>query len=450
MHHQSDKEVKELSTIKEYLKMTKKSREIHERAARVFPSGVTRAPFFMLPHHPFIKRAEGCKVWDVDGNEYLDYVCNMGPLILGHANPKIREAILKQLDSGFLTGGPSELEIELAEKIKVRYPSVEKLQFCPSGTEACMFAMRAIRAYTAKDKVIATEGAFHGSSESFSKNAGVPKCIQEQLIRVPFNDAEALEKKIKENRGNLAGVFIEPILGRAGSLAPKDGYLKSVREITEKENLPLVFDEVVTGFRLAPGGAAERYGVKPDVAIFGKILGGGFPCAAFGGTKEIMDVCAYPEGNSLDNGEPKVTHPGTFNDHKISMAAGAKTLDLLDSAAYEHLEKTGNRIRKELSRISAELGIHVEVTGVASMFHIHFTNTKIVDIQSALKANPLLIRYYDMNMLIRGINLAKYHSNFCSTPLTEKDVDRTLKASQDTLSAMKPTIREISPNLLTS
>ncbi|MGD0645675.1 MAG: aspartate aminotransferase family protein [Candidatus Bathyarchaeia archaeon] len=438
-----------MSTIEKYLKMTKKSHEIHDRASKVFPSGITRAPFFMVPYHPFIKRAAGCKVWDVDGNEYLDYVCNMGPLILGHANPKIREAILKQVDSGFLTGGPSELEIELAEKVKARYSSVEKLQFCPSGTEACMFAMKAIRAYTEKEKVIATEGAFHGSSDSFTTNAGVPKCIQEQLIRVPFNDAEALEKKIKENRNNLAGVFIEPVLGRAGSLAPKDDYLKSVREITEKEDLPLVFDEVVTGFRLAPGGAAERYGVKPDVAIFGKILGGGFPCAAFGGTEEIMNVCAYPEGVSLDVAEPIITHPGTFNDHKIAMAAGAKTLDLLDSAAYEHLEKTGNRIRSELSRLSMELGIHVEVTGVSSMFHIHFTNTKIMDIRTAMKANSLLIRYYDMNMLIRGINLAKHHSNFCSTPLTEEDVNKTLKAVQDTLTAMKPTIRENSPNLVT-
>jgi glutamate-1-semialdehyde 2,1-aminomutase len=438
-----------MSAIEEYLKRTWTSRKIYEEACEVLPSGSTRAPFFMWPYPTYMKRAEGCRIWDVDGNEYIDYVCNMGPLILGHRHPKVLEVVKQQLESGFWLGGPSELEVKLAEKISELYPSVEQLQFCPTGSEACMNAARVVRAYTGKEKIVATEGSYHGSSDSLYPIAGIPRELLAKVTRVPFNDIEALEKEVKELKGELAGVFIEPVLGGAGSLSPREGYLKAVREITEENDVPLVFDEVVTGFRLAPGGAAERFGVKPDIAIFGKILGGGFSGSALGGIREIMDVFAYPVTNSLRVVDPLVPHPGTFNDHKVSMAAGLATLDELKADVYEHLEKVGKRIRNGLKQLCFDLSIKAQVTGIASMFHIHFTDSEIIDVNSARRANSLLIRYYDINMANRGINLAKAHSSFCSTPLTDKDVDQTLNAMEDTLTIMKPVIREVAPNLIT-
>jgi len=402
----------------------------------------------MQPYPTYLKRAKGCKVWDEDGNEYIDYVCNMGPLILGHDHPSVSEAVKQQLDSGLWMGGPSELEVRLAEKVVERYPSIEQLRFCATGSEACMNAAKAVRAYTDKDRIVAAEGAYHGSCESLYPSGGVPKDLLAKVIRVPFNDAEKLEKAVKEHKNEVAAVFIEPILGGAGSLAPKDGYLKAAREITENNDVPLVFDEVVTGFRLARGGAAERFGVKPDVAIFGKVLGGGFPCAAFGGTTEMMESFAYPITNSLLVVNPPVRHPGTYNDHKASMAAGLATLDELDSDAYAHLEKVGQRIRNGLTQLSREIGIKTQITGIASIFHMHFTGTEITDINSASKANGLLVRYYDICMANRGINLAKAHSSFCSTPLTERDVDQTLDAIKGTLTEMKPIVREVAPNLV--
>jgi glutamate-1-semialdehyde 2,1-aminomutase len=397
-----------------------------------------------------MKRAKGCRLWDADGNVYVDYVCNMGPLILGHNHPKVVRAVKQQLETGFLMGGTSELEIKLAEKIIERYPVAEQVGFFPSGTEACMNAARAVRAYTGKDKIVALEGSYHGTSDSLYPSEGIPKDLQAKVTRAPFNDAETLERTVKELKEDLAAVFIEPILGRAGSLAPKEGYLKAVREITEKHDVLLVFDEIVTGFRLARGGASERFGVKPDLATFGKIIGGGFACAAVGGIKEVMDGFAYPPAkNSLEIVNPRIPHPGTFNDHKISMVAGLATLNELTSEAYEHLENVGQRMRNGLKQLCQELGIKAEITGIASIFHIHFTDKEIVDINSAKLENSLLIRHYDVNMANRGINLAKAHASFCSTPVKMSDVNRTLKAAKETLTAMKPLISEVAPNLVT-
>jgi glutamate-1-semialdehyde 2,1-aminomutase len=312
-----------------------------------------------------------------------------------------------------------------------------------------MNAVRAVRAYSGKQKIVAIEGAYHGSSDSLHVTSGVPEDFIAKVKRVPFNNSELLEKTVKELKGELAGVFIEPILGRIGSLAPREGYLKAVREITEDNDVLLVFDEVVTGFRIAPGGAAERFNVKPDMAVFGKIIGGGFSGAAFGGTKEIMDLFAYPDSISLEVINPKIRHPGTYNDHKVSMIAGLTTLNELNKVGvYEHLENVGKRIRKGLKRFCSDLGIKAQITGIASIFHIHFTDNEIIDATSIMRVNPLLIRYYDMHMTNRGINLAKAHSSFCSTPLTENEVEQTLSAMEDTLTAMKPTILEVAPELI--
>ncbi len=388
-------------------------------------------------------------MWDVDKNEYIDYVCNLGPLILGHNHPKVLEAVKQQIESGFWMGAPSELEIRLAEEIIRRYPTIEKLRFCPTGSEACMNALRAVRAYTRRDKIIAAEGAHHGSSDSLYPTAGVPQDLTSKVKRVPFNNAEAVEEAVKELKHELAAVFIEPVLGAGTTgVAAKNEFLKRVREITTDHDIPLVLDEVFSGFRLSPGGAAERFGIKPEVATFGKILGGGFALGAFGGIEEIMSTFEYPTTNSLQVVNPPTRHPGTFNDQKISMAAGLATLRELTKDAYGHLEETGQTIRSGLVQLSLDAGLRTYVSGIGSIFHIHFTDEEVVDMDSATRANSLLIRYYDLNMANRGINLAKAHASMCSTPLTEKDIDKTLTAAKETLTAMKPLVHEIAPSLI--
>lgn len=311
-----------------------------------------------------------------------------------------------------------------------------------------MSTARAVRAYTDREKIVAIEGAYHGSSDSLYPSVGIPRDLSAKLIRVPFNDADALETRVKELEGELAAVFIEPVMNQAGGLAPREGYLKAIREITKEHDIPLVFDEVVTGFRLGLGGAAERFGVEPDMTVFGKIIGGGFSGAAFGGRKEIMDMFAYPVTNSLEVINPTIRHPGTYNDHKISMVAGLATLNELKPNVYEHLENVGRRIRDGLKQLCIELGIEAQVLGIASIFHIYFTDKEIVDIASARRANVLLSRYYDMGMANNGVSLAKAHASFCSAPLTDEDVAKTLNAMETTLNAMRPIMREVAPNLV--
>jgi glutamate-1-semialdehyde 2,1-aminomutase len=438
-----------MSEIETYLKRTSASRKLYERACKVFPSGNTRAPHFMWPYPAYITRAEGCRIWDADGNEYIDYVNNYGPLILGHRHPKVLQAVKEQLENGFWMGGASELEIKLAERMIELYPSIEQLRYCPTGSEACMTAARAVRAYTGKDKILALEGGFHGSLDPLYTTAGGVKGLTEKVPRVPFNNAEAMEKAVKNLKDEIAAVFIEPVLGAAGGLPPKEDYLKAVREITEDNDVLLVFDEVVTGFRIAPGGAAERFGAKPDVAIFGKIVGGGFSGAAIGGSKEIMGLFAYPITNSLEVVNPPIRHPGTYNDHKISMVAGLANLtELSKPGVYDHLEKIGQGIRSGLKQTCTELGIKAQVTGIQSLFHLHFTDKEINDIVSARRDNQLLIRLYDICMANRGINVGKAHVGFCSTPTTDEDVKETISAMKSALTTMKPIIREVAPNLI--
>jgi glutamate-1-semialdehyde 2,1-aminomutase len=436
-------------SVERYTERTPTSQKLHERASSILPTGSTRSPLFMWPYPTYMTRAKGCRLWDADGNEYIDYVCNMGPLILGHNHPKVLAAVKRQLKTGFWTGGTSELETRLAEEITESYPIAEQVIFFPSGTEACMNAVRAVRAVTGKNKIIALEGSYHGTGDSLYSCTGIPEAFQAMVTRVPFNNLDRLERKVRALKDQLAAVFIEPILGRAGSLPPREGYLKGVREITKDHDVLLVFDEIVTGFRLARGGASELFGVEPDLAIFGKVIGGGFACAALAGIREAMDVFSYPPAkNGLEVINPRIPHPGTFNDHKIAMAAGLATLSELRPNVYEHLGSVGKRMRDGLQHLCQDVGIRAEITGIASIFHTHFTDTEIVDMDSAKLANPLLIRNYDLNMSNRGINLAKAHASFCSAPLSAADLNKTLKAAKDTLTTMRPLIKRVAPNLI--
>jgi len=386
-------------------------------------------------------------MWDVDGNEYIDYVNNYGPLILGHKDPKVVKAVRQQLEDIWL-GGPAEVEIKLAEKVKQRVPCAERVLFCPTGSEACMKGIRTYRAITGKNKVAMFDGGYNGSADSLFFSEGIPGDLLSKIILIPYNDAEGVDNIIKANRDELACVIAEPTLGAIGHEPARPSFYKALREITEENDIPLIFDEVVDGFRIAAGGAQERFGVKADMSILGKILGGGFPLAAFASCEETMSVYSVQKSTSLDIASSRLSHPGTFNDHKISMSAGLATISQLTPDVYEHLETIGGGIRNRLGKICSDLKIKAQVAGISSIFHLLFLDERIVNVNSIRRANKLLYRCFELSMLNKGINLGKGHSSFCSTPMTNTDVKRTLKAAEETLAAMKPLIKDVAPTLV--
>lgn len=271
--------LKSISITEEYEKRTPTSKKLFDRARDVFPGGYTRQPFQHNPYPTFMKRAQGCRIWDVDGNEYIDFVNNYGPLILGHRNPKVLEAVTEQLENLWL-GANCEAEVKLAERVKKQVPCAERILFCPTGSEADMNAIRTYRAIRGKDKIAMWEGGYCGSSDSLYVSKGIPKDLLSKIIFLPYNNADGVEKIVKANKDELACVIVDPTLGDIGHVPAKREFYKALREITEETEVPLIFDEVVDGFRLAPGGAQERFGVKPDMCVLGKIIGGGFPLAA--------------------------------------------------------------------------------------------------------------------------------------------------------------------------
>ena len=435
------------SVIDEYVKRTSNSKALYDRACKVMPGGYTRGPFQHNPYPSFLKRAEGCKIWDVDGNQYIDYVNNYGPLILGHRHPKVMEAVRAQLEEIWL-GGMTEAEVKLAEKVTELVPCAETTLFCPTGSEACMNAIRTYRAINGKDKIAMWDGGYHGSTDSVFSSKGIPTDTANKVVLLPYNDAAGVEKQIRKHRDELACVIVDPTLGEIGHEPAKPEFYRALREVTEDTDVPLIFDEVVDGFGLAPGGAQERFGVKADMSVLGKIIGGGFPLAAYTSSEETMKIWSIKKSNSLDIADAELSHPGTFNDHKISMAAGLATLNQLTPETYSHLEKVGTDIRNGLKRILNNLKIRAQVVGISSIFHLQFTDEPIVDARSGRGANKLLYRYFELSMLNKGINLGKRHSSFISTPIADAEVKQTLKAMEDTLSEMRPLVKATAPNLV--
>jgi glutamate-1-semialdehyde 2,1-aminomutase len=437
-----------MSVVDEYVKRTPNSKALYERACKVMPGGYTRGPFQHNPYPSFLKRAEGCRIWDVDGNEYIDYVNNYGPLILGHRPPKVLEAVKAQVEQIWL-GGMTEAEVRLAEKVTELVPCAESVLFCPTGSEACMNAIRTYRALSGRDKIAMWDGGYHGSTDSLYFSKGIPADTLNKVVLLPYNDAAGVEKQIRKNRDELACVIVDPTLGEIGHEPANLEFYRALREVTEDTDVPLIFDEVVDGFRLAPGGAQERFGVRADMSVLGKILGGGFPLAAYTSSEETMKIWSIKKPNSLDIADADLSHPGTFNDHKISMAAGFATLNELTPETYSHLEKVGSDIRNGLRKILENLRIKAQVVGISSIFHLQFSDEPIVDARSGRRANKLLYRCFELSMLNKGINLGKRHSSFISTPIANTEVTQTLKAAEDTLIEMKPLLKAIAPSLLT-
>lgn len=412
------------------------SERLFERARALIPGGVNSPVRAFAPYPFFTKSANGSRLTDVDGREYIDYCLGYGPLILGHANAEVTEAVREQLAKGTLYGTPSEQEVKLAELICKCVPSAEMVRLVSTGAEATMSAIRLARGFTGRKKIVKFEGCYHGAHDCVLVKAGsgattfgmpdslgIPEETARNTIVVPYNDVEAFEKAVKKERESLAAVIVEPVIGNIGVVIPKEGFLKTLREVTERYGVVLIFDEVITGFRLALGGAQEYYGVKPDLTTLGKILGGGFPMAAYAGRKEIMRMIA-PSG--------KVYQAGTFSGNPVSVVAGLATIEYLKSggtAFYRELESKTKVIVKALTDLKADQNYPLQINHVSSMFQIFFTPNYVCDYRSAKTADVARFKSYHKKLLEKGIFIppSQFETCFVSEAHTRQDIDETIE-----------------------
>jgi glutamate-1-semialdehyde 2,1-aminomutase len=418
-----------------------KSGALFERARKVIPGGVNSPvrAFRGVGGTPlFISSARGPMIADADGKTYVDYVGSWGPMILGHAHPEVIAAIQDAAGRGTSYGAPTELEIQLAEEVIDAFPSIEMLRMTSSGTEATMAALRVARGFTGRPKIVKFEGCYHGHGDSLLVRAGsgmatlglpdspgvLPEVAQ-NTITVPFNDAEALERIFDEAGDRIAAVIIEPVAGNMGCVPPREGYLQSVRRITEKHSAVLIFDEVMTGFRVARGGAQQLYGVKPDLTCLGKIIGGGLPAGAFGGRREIMSQVA-PLG--------PVYQAGTLSGNPLAVTAGLTVLRLLkDPKTYERLENSTARLIEEMTRAAREAGVSTVSNRVGSMFTTFFTTEAVVDWAAADRSDRQAYARFFHAMLDEGVYLApsQFEAAFVSTAHGDEIIDLTIAASRN-------------------
>ena len=422
-----------------------KSEELFKKAETLMPGGVNSPVRAFQPSPFFTKRAEGSRLFDVDGKEYIDYCLAYGPLILGHAHPKIINAVKAQLEKGSLFGTPTEQEVELAELICTLVPSAEMVRLVSTGGEATMSAIRAARGYTGKKKIIKFEGCYHGAHDyvlvkagsgattfGMPTSLGIPKETTQNTIVVPFNDAEKFEKAVKENKDDLAAVIVEPVIGNIGLVLPREGFLETLREITEAYGIVLIFDEIITGFRMALGGAQEFYNIKPDMTTLGKVLGGGFPLAAFAGKKEIMQMIA-PAG--------KVYQAGTYSGNPISVTAALTTLQVLRQSGkefYAGMERKCRTVVEPLERWAFESGFKLQISHVASMFQLFFTETPVYDYTTVKTADNTKFMAYHSKLLAKGVFVppSQFETCFLSNAHSEQDLKKTVDAIKEVLTKL--------------
>ena len=415
------------------------SEQLVAEALKYIPGGVNSPvrAFRAVGGQPFfVSKAKGAHVWDVDGNDYVDYVGTWGPAILGHAHPKIIQAVQAAANHGTSFGIPNPLEVSMAKLICAMVPSVEKVRMCNSGTEATMSAIRLARGFTQRDKIIKFDGCYHGHADSLlvkagsgaltfgnPDSAGVPAAFTQHTIVLPYNDSAAVTSAFKANKDQIAGIILEPVPGNAGLYLPRSGYLEFLREITRTEGALLIFDEVMTGFRLAKGGAQERFQVTPDLSCFGKVIGGGLPVGAFGGRAEIMDLLA-PLG--------PVYQAGTLSGNPLAMAAGLAALEELSKGkAYEQLEQLGAMLESGMRGAAKSAGIPVQFNRCGSMFCAYFTQEPVHHLADAMKSDRERFKKYFHGMLQSGVYLApsQFEAGFLSTAHAEADIELTVRAA---------------------
>jgi glutamate-1-semialdehyde 2,1-aminomutase len=423
-----------------------KSEELFAEALRYIPGGVNSPvrAFRAVGGQPFfVNRAQAAHVFDVDGNDYVDYVGTWGPAILGHAHPKIVAAVQAAAGQGTSFGIPNPLEVTMARFLCSAIPSVQKVRMCNSGTEACMSAVRLARGFTGRDKIIKFDGCYHGHADSLlvkagsgaltfgsPDSAGVPAAFTQHTVVLPFNDPDAVRAAFAANPGQIAGIIVEPVPGNAGVYLPMPGYLDFLREITTAQGALLIFDEVMTGFRLALGGAQERFGIRPDLSCFGKIIGGGLPVGAFGGRAEIMD-CLAPVG--------PVYQAGTLSGNPLALAAGLTALQELSSSnAYVRLEAAGAALEAGMKEAARAAKIPVQFNRLGSMFCAYFTADPVHNLADAMKSDRARFAKYFHAMLGRGIYLApsQFEAGFLSLAHTSDDIEKTIRAAASALKGL--------------
>jgi len=431
-----------------------KSEALFAEALKFIPGGVNSPvrAFRAVGGQPFfVNRAKGAHVFDVDGNEYIDYVGTWGPAILGHAHPKIVKAVQLAAENGTSFGIPNPFEVTLAKLVCAAVPSVQKIRMCNSGTEACMSAIRLARGFTGRDKIIKFDGCYHGHADSLlvkagsgaltfghPDSAGVPASFTQHTIVLPFNDVESVKAAFAANSGQIAGIIVEPVPGNAGLYLPKPGYLEFLRKITAEHGALLIFDEVMTGFRLAPGGAQERFGIAPDLSCFGKIIGGGLPVGAFGGRADIMD-CLAPLG--------PVYQAGTLSGNPLAMAAGIAALEelgiapaqdlksqisnLKSQSPYDLLEDRGAQLESGMRDAARTAGVPVQFHRCGSMFCGYFTDQPVHNLADAMHSDRQRFARFFRGMLEAGVYLApsQFEAGFISTAHTTEDISRTVSAA---------------------
>ncbi|EAY29707.1 glutamate-1-semialdehyde 2,1-aminomutase [Microscilla marina] len=423
---------------------TAKSQELFNQAQKSIPGGVNSPvrAFKAVGGNPlFIKSAKGAYMYDQDDNRYIDMINSWGPMILGHAFPAIGEAVAEAVKSSLSFGAPTAKEVTIAELIVDMMPSVEKVRMVNSGTEACMSAIRLARGYTNREKIIKFEGCYHGHGDSFliaagsgaitmgePNSPGVTKGVALDTLTAPFNDLEAVKTLTDANQGNVAAIIIEPVAGNMGAVLPNQGFLEGLRQLCDKEGIVLIFDEVMTGFRLARGGAQELFNIKPDLTTLGKIIGGGMPVGAYGGKKELMDFVS-PVG--------PVYQAGTLSGNPVAMAAGLTMLQYLNEnpLVYKEVEDTAIKMVAGMQQNVESLGLPYTINHIGSMFSIFFTDQKVTDFETAKSCDTALFGKYFQAMLQKGVYLApsQFETLFVSNVLSDEDIAHFIKANGEAL-----------------
>jgi len=414
-----------------------KSEELFTDAKNYLPGGVDSPVRAFKPYPFFALRGEGSRIFDVDGNSYIDYCLAYGPLVLGHAYPTVVNTVKEQLFNGSAYGVPTENEIKLAKEVIKRIPCAEMVRFVNSGTEATMSAIRLARAVTGKKKIVKFEGAYHGAHDyvlvksgsgaiGLPDSPGVPEETTKNTILIPFNNEEAITDLFEREGENLAAIILEPVMGNVGCIPPKKGYLEFLRKITIENDVMLIFDEVITGFRISEGGAQEYFGVTPDLVTLGKILGGGFPMGALAGKKEFMERIA-PSGD--------VYQAGTFNGNPISIIAGLETLKNLDKKFYQDSETKGLKLRRGLQDILHDASLEYQVAGLSSMFQLYFTSNEVWDYAQAKTADTDKFARYFHSLLSNDVFVmpSQFECCFISKVHSSHDIEITLEAMAEAI-----------------
>ena len=425
---------------------TSRSQELFSAAQKLMPGGVSSPvrAFRSVGGQPIVfDRVKGAYAWDVDGNRYIDYVGSWGPAICGHSHPEVIAALHEALEKGTSFGAPCLLENELAEMVIEAVPSVEMVRFVNSGTEACMAVLRLMRAYTGREKVIKFEGCYHGHADMFLVKAGsgvatlglpdspgVPRAVTAGTLTAPYNCLESVKELFANNPGEIAGVILEPVVGNAGFITPEPGFLEGLRELTKENGALLVFDEVMTGFRIAYGGAQSKFGITPDLTTMGKVIGGGLPVGAYGGRAEIMAMVA-PAG--------PMYQAGTLSGNPLAMTAGIKTLEILQRpGSYEQLEARTKRLSNGIQAAAQAAGLPICGSSISAMFGFFLTEGPVRNFEEAKAADTARFAQLHRAMLERGVYLAPsaFEAGFTSLAHSEADIDATIEAFRESFAAI--------------